>query len=138
MNKRSESIAASMLWLGKHAHEHHGQWVAVQDGQLLGTHAVRQTLVESLAGAMSDATIITRIPDPATKLPPALDEKLKAILQSLVDAIHVWVAWEAEHDYHYCAFCYKRLSAGPFDGHDGDCEIGQLINYLRERDRGNV
>jgi len=58
-----KGLSASMAWLGKHANEYRRCWVAVQNGDLLGTAATRSGLVEKLGELASESNVlIVRIP----------------------------------------------------------------------------
>jgi len=62
--KRSgRDFSKSMRWLSAYSHEYVGQWVALQDGELLGTAATRKQL-EELIGDLASApnVLLSRIP----------------------------------------------------------------------------
>jgi hypothetical protein len=52
-----------MQWLQNHAVEYSGSWVAVEEGQMVGTAASRRELVDKL-GERADAAnlLLVRIP----------------------------------------------------------------------------
>ncbi len=57
--------ARTMHWLSQHSHEYVGQWIAVQDGQLLGTGDTRQALAGQL-GTLADQEDVMMVRVPVT------------------------------------------------------------------------
>jgi len=59
----SHDFSKSMRWLSAHSHEYVGQWLALEDGVLLGTAKSRKALVEQLGShAEADNVLLTRVP----------------------------------------------------------------------------
>lgn len=56
------TLGPTMQWLRDHAHEYSGLWVALYNGELLGTAKKRAELVESLNMDLSTLDMLTRIP----------------------------------------------------------------------------
>lgn len=59
---RARGLSASMAWFRKHASQYRGQWLAVREGQLLGTAASLKELI-AVIGQGEDAisTIVARV-----------------------------------------------------------------------------
>jgi hypothetical protein len=56
-------LAASMVWLKNHSADYVGSWVALENGNLLGTASSRQLLIERLGSTLDTAhVLITWIP----------------------------------------------------------------------------
>lgn len=51
----------TMLWLSEHGQEYYGQWVAIRNGEFLGSAMTRPELVEILGGQPGLDTMITRV-----------------------------------------------------------------------------
>jgi hypothetical protein len=55
--------AQSMRWLAAHSHEYVGQWVALRDGELLGSAPSRQLLTDMLGEVAKEPNVLlSRIP----------------------------------------------------------------------------
>ncbi len=56
------TLGPTMQWLRDHSHEYSGLWVALYNGELLGTAKKRAELVESLNIDLTSLDMLTRIP----------------------------------------------------------------------------
>jgi len=58
----TQGLRESMVWLKKYRSQYQDQWVAIQNGTLLGNAASREQLLESLEDSDTADTIITKLP----------------------------------------------------------------------------